>query len=393
MATFEEMFTKLDEKILEGRELMQTLKKYEQLSGVGKLSKKIRQEVRFLEKFKLNPSNLKSEHLQCSNLLHLSATVQALEEADNPVAVMKNFDLQSGRKIICDVTSDGGQRWLKVIARNPLALEKLAFGEQAYGQRSLLDQASDFLEAAYEHPHHFEPPRVVFVFHSGVTENVAKKLLAMGLEVKGDVVSSPASLVEFTSDSEDSAEEEENHVGQHQPTNEAVSAASGDTLNLDITAMIAYVSAVTNGHANFKFEDDIISQQAHCERQRPVKPVLDKIFHGKKLVCCQTAKDDFLTILKTLGGPGEEERANELLSRIQVVPDRCSARLDSLKMGGKVRGRSKVIFGTGDEMKVVTVTANAGFVRAAKSQHMELAVIIHESRALTEGKMKTAVPI
>ena len=38
-------------------------------------------------------------------------------------------------------------------------------------------------------------------------------------------------------------------------------------------------------------------------------------------------------------------------------------------------------------MKVVTVTANSGFVRAARGQGLDLAVILHESRALTEDKM------
>ena len=43
--------------------------------------------------------------------------------------------------------------------------------------------------------------------------------------------------------------------------------------------------------------------------------------------------------------------------------------------------------------KVVTVSANSGFVRAAQGQGINLAVIIHESRALTEGKMPSAVPL
>ncbi len=41
------------------------------------------------------------------------------------------------------------------------------------------------------------------------------------------------------------------------------------TLNLDITAMIAYVSALTNGFANYIFKEPILSQQAEWERERP----------------------------------------------------------------------------------------------------------------------------
>ena len=69
------------------------------------------------------------------------------------------------------------------------------------------------------------------------------------------------------------------------------------------------------------------------------------------------------------------------------------SRVQSLKTGGKVRERSKVIFGTGDYLQVVTVSANSGFVRAAQSQNINLAVINHESRALTEGKMQAASQI
>ena len=52
-----------------------------------------------------------------------------------------------------------------------------------------------------------------------------------------------------------------------------------------------------------------------------------------------------------------------------------------------IKDRSRAIFGTGDALRVVTVSANSGFVRAARGQGLELAVELHESRALTEGKM------
>ena len=103
--------------------------------------------------------------------------------------------------------------------------------------------------------------------------------------------------------------------------------------------------------------------------------------------------DDFTTILDTLGGEGEKLRAKELVQRIKVIPDQISEKVQKLKTGGKVRERSKVIFGSGDYQKVVTVSANSGFTRAAQSQNITLAVITHESRALTESKMKTATKI
>ena len=57
---------------------------------------------------------------------------------------------------------------------------------------------------------------------------------------------------------------------------------------------------------------------------------------------------------------------------------------------GKIKSRSLAIFATGDNMKVVTVTANNGFIRAAAGQGVTFATVTHESRALTEDKEKTA---
>ena len=61
-------------------------------------------------------------------------------------------------------------------------------------------------------------------------------------------------------------------------------------------------------------------------------------------------------------------------------------------MSGKIKHRSLAIFGTGDHLKLSTITANVGFVRAAKGQGIDLAVIVHKLRALTKGKMDTAAP-
>jgi hypothetical protein len=73
--------------------------------------------------------------------------------------------------------------------------------------------------------------------------------------------------------------------------------------------------------------------------------------------------------VSTLGGPGEVDRANELLTQVTVVPNMVSACAEvQLKLGGKIKQRSLAIFGTGDALRAVTVSANEGFIRAAKSQ-------------------------
>ena len=60
---------------------------------------------------------------------------------------------------------------------------------------------------------------------------------------------------------------------------------------------------------------------------------------------------------------------------------------------GKIKSRSLAIFATGDALRVVTITANTGFIRAAAGQGVTFATVTHESRALTEDKEKTAAPL
>lgn len=111
------------------------------------------------------------------------------------------------------------------------------------------------------------------------------------------------------------------------------------------------------------------------------------IFLDKKLYCCQTAKDNFVNIVETVGGPHEKIRAEKLLQRLTVLPDNAdfhdTMQQDDLgeifnkgqytdekilNVGGKIKKRSLIVFSFGDRIQAVTVTANDGFVRAAKQQ-------------------------
>ncbi len=76
---------------------------------------------------------------------------------------------------------------------------------------------------------------------------------------------------------------------------------------------------------------------------------------------------------------------------MEAVPDRASPRLAGLDATGRIRERSRAIFGTGDRLGVITVTANGGFVRAARGRGVHLAAVVHESRALAEDKMAKVV--
>lgn len=54
-----------------------------------------------------------------------------------------------------------------------------------------------------------------------------------------------------------------------------------DKLNLDVTTMLAYVSAMTNGSSNWEYQEPILTEQASWERKNPVKKILNSIFKGE----------------------------------------------------------------------------------------------------------------
>jgi len=251
----------------------------------------------------------------------------------------------------------------------------------------------EFVLCASQNEVLFKSPVVRFMFANGVTQSLYKRVTRRGAEAAGDIVSlsDSESDVEGSEDeSDESDEDSELDSDSDEALSDEDSPVDHTKVNLDITAMIAYVSALTNGRNWFQFKEKILSEQAEWERQRPVKPFLDNIFKGKELICCASAMRDFDTIINTLGGPGERERARKLMERINVVPDSDSPRTLNLEFSGKIKDRSRCIFGTGDSLRILTVTANTGFIRASQGQGVNFAVVTHESRALTEDKEKLA---
>lgn len=395
---------KLKSTIDKGHDLFLKLQPFSEVKGINRLKKKIHQEITFLKQFDNNDQSpkkiLKDEHVKCSNLHNLEAIVKALEGTDNPVSVLQMFPLretkedydskpmiQRNRKLCVDIVSGGGCIWNKVIARNPKALSINAVGGHQYGQKSIIQQVEDFVYCAYQNQYQFSSPNVNIIFHHGVSFTVAQLVEKIGATFVGDIVHLDIETDVFE-DCVNEVNDENITRGRTSKTNQE----NNSTLNLDISAMIAYVSALTNGYSNYVFQEQILTDQAKRERNQPVKKELESIFKDKKLICCESAVIDFKSIVDTLGGDGEKLRAKDLLeNKIHaIVPDIESERFANLKLSDKVKSRSKIIFGTGDAMEILTVTANKGFVRAARSQGLNLAVILHESSALTESKMHTA---
>ncbi|XP_060761213.1 UPF0415 protein C7orf25 homolog [Neoarius graeffei] len=396
----------------------------QEVEGRAKLCSKLRAELKFLQKVKAGKVAIKESHLQSTNLTHLKAVVESAESLENVISVLHVFAYEGrdGRKqtLVVDVVANRGHTWVKAIGRKAEALHNIWQGRGQYGDKSVIRQAEDYLEASRQQPIQYSNPHIIFAFYNGVSSPMADRLKEMGISVKGDIVA--VNTVVRSDEDEDEDEEDGDSTQEEQDIEEEeededdevqlvhtrvdrdtivaslafptdVKVAECPRVNLDITTLITYVSSLSHGNCHFTFREYVLTEQAAQERQEKVLPKLDAFMEGKELFACNSAVQDFRTILDTLGGPGERERAEKLLARLTVVPDQPSERTQRLVASSKVNHRSLMIFGTGDTLRAVTMTANSGFVRAAANQGVRYSVFIHQPRALTEGKEWRATPI
>lgn len=389
----------LEEKIYAARDMIDRVKRVEKVEGVEKLARKIQQELRFLEKVQ-SAGNVKKEHLQSTNLIHLNAMVARLFDAKEPTNVIKPFKYHNQRLEV-DIVCNGGASWVKVIARNPRALTLISTGNGEYGQKSVLDQATAYLNGASHYPHMYRTPDVIFHFAYGIEIPLAMQLEGMGVIVEGsriptdsggvsslkelEVCQGPAAPLQYSAMESTSITYTENT--DLNSLNTSSLAKEINILNLDVSTLLAYVTNMTNGYSNFVYREPLLTQQAEMERKRPVKPIIEELFKGKELIVCHTAYINFMNIIDIIGGPKETARAEDLLKRVRIVDDIAKGRImERLNLGGKIKDRSRLVFATGENMKSITVSANEGFVRAARMQGIECTVFLHEPRSLSEIK-------
>ncbi|EDV96050.1 UPF0415 protein C7orf25 homolog [Drosophila grimshawi] len=364
----ESLYEDANDKIRLGEELKKALVEFEDIPGVAKVQRKIQQELKFLEKV-TRTKTLKENHITSSNFVNYEFLIKTLSLQQGVVDINAVFPLESrDSPLRVDIVANNGLKWIKVIARNSKSIEEAARGCVSFGARSVLDQANDYLEASELHFCMFHRPKIVFYFSNKIETSLHDELKEMGVQT--------ASL-----------EKPDMDVDQY--------ATMSDELNIDVTTMLAYTSSLTNGGCNFVFKEPLLTEQAEKERECPVKPILEKIFEGKRLVCCQLANDAFQNILSVLGGVKERELAVEFMKRVTVYPDveKLPEEFSNIRFTAKVNERSLKIFSFGMERKIFTVTSNKAFVRSAKMQGINVPVFVHASRALTEGKQANAKPI
>jgi len=384
------MEEKLQLMISNAEDLLIRTSSLDHISGTSKLHRKIKAELKCLENFKKKKSSEALEnHLKSTNLTNLCAILQAIENSPDVVDVLKSFDYEQIEildNLVVDVVILQGYKWLKVIARKPLAVHRIWAGEGQHGDKDIMAMADEYLLAAKQNPVNYEPPSVCFLFPRGVTQSVHKSLKMSGVEPIGKIISDPdpfrkGGCEEVEPDFEAMA---------NQLSNITINCRK---FNLDITTLIVLTSAITNGECDYIFKEEILSKQAEEERLEPALPKLLEAIQGKELITCRTAYDNFQEILHTVGGEGEKRRAEELMRNVTIVDDAPTEYAMQLVESSSVKLRSKVIFGTGESLQAITTTANTAFVRAASNQGMVFSVFYHASRALSEQKQERAIPI
>ncbi|KAI8038934.1 hypothetical protein M5D96_007637 [Drosophila gunungcola] len=330
-------------KVKLGEELKKALIDFEDLPGVSKVQRKIQQELKFLNKV-ITTKSVKEHHITSSNFVYYDFLIKTLRLQQGVVDINAVFRLESrDNPLRVDIVANNGLKWVKVIARNSKSVEDAAKGCVSIGARSVLDQAEDYLEASELSFCMFQRPKIVFYFSNKIEDSLHEELLEMGVQT--------ASLESPDSD-----------LDQY--------ATTSNELNLDVTTLLAYVSALTNGSANWVYKEPLLTEQAERERASPLKPLLEKILEGKTLVCCQLAYDAFQSILDIVGGEGERKRAEELMNRVTVFPDveNIPEEFSHIRFTANVNERSLKIFSFGMARQIFTVTSNKAFVRSAKMQ-------------------------
>jgi hypothetical protein len=122
--------------------------------------------------------------------------------------------------------------------------------------------------------------QVVFVFVNGLGNNLAAKIESFGIRVEGarlrDVDIDEDDDVDTTSFVQREKSDDINNSNLSTPDISHITK-----INLDVSAMLAYVSSVCNGSASlYEFSVRVLAQQAEWERLRPQKPILDEFFKG-----------------------------------------------------------------------------------------------------------------
>lgn len=244
---------------------------------------------------------------------------------------------------------------------NADAIQLIVDGKGSLKDKSIIETGEEMLEISSKTVKHLVHPKCIIRFYNGVTDEVAQELKEMGIIVQ-DV-------------------QKMNIIDK-----EDYSIPNQDIINLDVTTLIVLVSDLTNGGTDVYFNEKVLEEQAEDERKNPILPILNKIMKGKKIVATKSACEIFNGIMDNVGGESEKERAKKLLNSIDIIDDCPSQRFLDLKEDNRFQKKHKDIFGTGDTLKALTLTANNHIIAYIENRNININYHLHSARALTEKK-------
>ncbi|KAF8360602.1 hypothetical protein PRIPAC_87525, partial [Pristionchus pacificus] len=366
------------------------------LSRESNILGKVRAEMKSLQRAS---RNLTRQSIDDGNLRHMRNVVDiAKSEYSRVDGLLRSFVLVEPKegdiyKHSVDIVTEGGAVWAKVISRTA---KGVAMDWLTSSPRTVVQQGIIYVEHSHLFPHNFNPPKIVFHFTNGVPDLVAIKLERMGINVVGERIpldnlhKAPEELLEelMKDETEDGLDEGEEREGEREDVDlPPMIVSSTAPVNLDVSAVFVLISNLTHpGGCDHRFSSTLLREQCVMEKERKARDELLSLIEGREWIVCETTLNSVTSIVGTVGGPTEKRRWAELEWRLRVVGDCPSERSLEMEKTARLNDRSIRVFGTGDELKYVTASANKHFVQSAFHQGVHYAVIIHESRALSEQK-------
>ncbi|WP_375474019.1 DUF1308 domain-containing protein [uncultured Nostoc sp.] len=113
-----------------------------------------------------------------------------------------------------------------------------------------------------------------------------------------------------------------------------------------------------------------------------VRYELRQYVQGQQMVITQIALKEVTDIIQWSGGVSEQTRSSRFIQRLNIIPDNPSTVALNLQPTRSLGTNDIIILGTGDQLGIVTMTADAKAVRAALSQGVKFNVYIHLPRPL-----------
>ncbi|CEG71297.1 hypothetical protein RMATCC62417_07052 [Rhizopus microsporus] len=431
-------------------EKCQQWNKQSPILGLYRYTNSLLAEKHFIEKLLQEPTLIKKEHVQSTNLGYLEPVYEALESIECKNEVMKiigvplpNQDiwlsqvaLIKRKSIKVDIIAQNGLVWVKVIARNAKAFRHEVMGlEQKeedddycsdddddnikepsasdFDSLPIFNKARDYLMAARAYHVHYHTPVVVFAFmrirpqEDVFVQRIMDRLTEMGIIVH---LQTPDNDLQ----------------GAYMPLLKGIDVTnlSTEKLNLDVSSIFALISELSHHPCS---PDDIsaIPIKVQAEREASVRclPQLKRIVEGKELYMVQTAYDRLKSIIDIVGGPNEIARFQYLFRHslghpetpfdqdlwsmlpsleVHVIQDAPSTdffqllepppQKSKLNNGRKIRTRFSefhaIVFGSGHYYQMTTLTAIQWMEKALTDAGvLGTFIICHEPRSLAEQKM------